>query len=104
MGKYLSKFKTMPATTEEENMNPDQDAYNDLFQKCADAINNFYSVELHSYIRDELLEIKKQIDTVEKNLDLLWDTVSLVDFRKELIKFYKLHEEANNRFKNPSHD
>jgi len=70
------------------------DEYKKLFDKCTAAINKFWSGEINEFMKKHHPDLAREIDESEKRLDELWGNVPLAEYRQELVKFYKLYEQA----------
>ena len=85
MGKWINRYK------QDADLWQDDD-YKAMFDKATSAINEWYTADMHCYIKENLPDIARQIDESESRLDQLWGEAPLDEYRKELVKFYKLHE------------
>ena len=100
MGKYLDRFKSSAISNDKQTSDllehNAQDHYNILFQKNAKEISEFYSAEIHDYMKRTVPIIEMEINLVEKKLDLLWGQAQLYEFKAELVRFRDLHKKAAN--------
>lgn len=85
MSKWLEKFKTPKELWGD-------DKYKALFDQCSARINNFWSADLHQFVKAVHPDLAREIDESEARFEFLWDEASLNDFNQELERFYKLHQ------------
>ena len=75
------------------------DKYKEIFDKAVFSINKFWSADIQNFMNNEFLSLAEAIDESEKRLDQAWGVKPLADFRRELFKFYKLHEKVFDLYK-----
>ena len=87
MGKWIDRYKKTADLWH-------GDDYKAMFDKATSAINEWYTAEIHSFVKESFPDIARQIDESESRLNQLWGEAPLDEYRQELIRFYKLHEKA----------
>ncbi len=71
-----------------------EDPYKAVFDKYVNAINIFWSTDIQEYMNNGFPNLAEAINESEKRIDQIWGLKPLEDFRKEMFRFYKLHEKV----------
>ena len=95
---YLEKARVFLNSKNEPSQLWQGDQYKIIFDKCAAAINEFWSADIQRFMNDICPDLKNKIDISERTLDQLWGLKSLEEFRKELSKFYQLHQAVKKMY------
>ncbi len=79
-----------------DDIKPDE--YEIIFGKCAKSINEFWNDDVGRYYNEHCRGLQLRINQVEESIEKLWGKAPLPEFRKELVKFYKLHQLAYSEY------
>ena len=74
-------------------------SYKAVFDHYVTAINGFWSADIQAYMKNEFPSFAEAINESERNLDRFWGVKPLADFKKEMYRFYKLHEKIFELYK-----